>query len=32
MRRIELVEPQKGWPDMVFAANAGLVLGDRVGF
>ncbi|KPQ35470.1 MAG: hypothetical protein HLUCCA11_10935 [Phormidesmis priestleyi Ana] len=27
---IELVEPQKGWPDMVFAANAGLVLGDRV--
>ena len=27
---IELVEPEKGWPDMVFAANAGLVLGDRV--
>jgi lysine-ketoglutarate reductase/saccharopine dehydrogenase-like protein (TIGR00300 family) len=27
---VELVEPQRGWPDMVFAANAGLVLGDRV--
>jgi lysine-ketoglutarate reductase/saccharopine dehydrogenase-like protein (TIGR00300 family) len=27
---IELVEPQPGWPDMVFTANAGLVLGDRV--
>ncbi|MEM9091911.1 MAG: TIGR00300 family protein [Cyanobacteria bacterium P01_F01_bin.53] len=27
---VELVTPQKGWPDMVFAANAGLVLGDRV--
>ena len=27
---IDLVEPQPGWPDMVFAANAGLVLGDRV--
>lgn len=26
---VELVEPQKGWPDMVFTANAGLVLGDR---
>ena len=26
---IELVEPQKGWPDMVFTANAGLVLGDN---
>ncbi|MGB3768040.1 MAG: TIGR00300 family protein [Phormidesmis sp.] len=26
---VVLVEPQKGWPDMVFAANAGLVLGDR---
>ncbi len=27
---VELVTPQKGWPDMVFAANAGLVLGDQV--
>lgn len=27
---VALVTPQKGWPDMVFAANAGLVLGDRV--
>ena len=27
---IELVEPQPGWPDMVFAANAGLILGDTV--
>ncbi len=27
---VELVEPQPGWPDMVFTANAGLVLGDRV--
>jgi len=27
---VELVEPQKGWPDMVFTANAGLVLGDKV--
>ena len=27
--KVELVEPQKGWPDMVFAANAGLVLGDH---
>ena len=27
---VELVMPQKGWPDMVFAANAGLVLGDQV--
>ncbi len=26
---VELVEPQKGWPDMVFTANAGLVLGDN---
>ncbi|MBE9041981.1 TIGR00300 family protein [Oscillatoriales cyanobacterium LEGE 11467] len=24
---VDLVEPQKGWPDMVFTANAGLVLG-----
>jgi lysine-ketoglutarate reductase/saccharopine dehydrogenase-like protein (TIGR00300 family) len=27
---VDLVEPQKGWPDMVFTANAGLVLGDTV--
>ncbi len=27
---VELVTPQPGWPDMVFAANAGLVLGDHV--
>ncbi len=25
---VDLVEPQKGWPDMVFTANAGLVLGN----
>jgi len=24
---VDLVPPQKGWPDMVFTANAGLVLG-----
>ena len=27
---VELVPPEKGWPDMVFTANAGLVLGDQV--
>jgi lysine-ketoglutarate reductase/saccharopine dehydrogenase-like protein (TIGR00300 family) len=27
---VDLVEPQTGWPDMVFTANAGLVLGDNV--
>lgn len=27
---VDLVEPQPGWPDMVFTANAGLVLGDAV--
>ncbi len=27
---VTLVEPQPGWPDMVFTANAGLVLGDTV--
>ena len=27
---VDLVQPQLGWPDMVFTANAGLVLGDRV--
>ncbi|MEO1387647.1 MAG: TIGR00300 family protein [Cyanobacteria bacterium J06634_6] len=26
---VELVTPEKGWPDMVFTANAGLVLSDR---
>ena len=26
---VEMVTPEKGWPDMVFTANAGLVLGDR---
>jgi len=27
---VDLVPPQKGWPDMVFTANAGLVLGKTV--
>ncbi|MEB3180998.1 MAG: TIGR00300 family protein [Nostocaceae cyanobacterium] len=27
---VDLVKPQLGWPDMVFTANAGLVLGDIV--
>jgi lysine-ketoglutarate reductase/saccharopine dehydrogenase-like protein (TIGR00300 family) len=27
---VDLVEPQPGWPDMVFTANAGLILGDTV--
>ncbi|MDC0832294.1 TIGR00300 family protein [Geitlerinema sp. CS-897] len=27
---VDLVEPEKGWPDMVFTANAGLVLGTNV--
>jgi lysine-ketoglutarate reductase/saccharopine dehydrogenase-like protein (TIGR00300 family) len=27
---VDLVEPQLGWPDMVFTANAGLVLGKTV--
>ncbi|MEM9161550.1 MAG: TIGR00300 family protein [Cyanobacteria bacterium P01_F01_bin.4] len=27
---VDRVDPQRGWPDMVFTANAGLVLGDRV--
>ncbi len=27
---VDLVAPQKGWPDMVFSANAGLVLGENV--
>jgi lysine-ketoglutarate reductase/saccharopine dehydrogenase-like protein (TIGR00300 family) len=28
--QIDLVAPQMGWPDMVFTANAGLILGDNV--
>lgn len=27
---VDLAAPQVGWPDMVFTANAGLVLGDNV--
>jgi lysine-ketoglutarate reductase/saccharopine dehydrogenase-like protein (TIGR00300 family) len=27
---VDLVKPEKGWPDMVFTANAGLVLGNNV--
>ncbi len=27
---VDLVAPEKGWPDMVFTANAGLVLGTNV--
>ncbi len=27
---VDLAPPQKGWPDMVFTANAGLLLGDNV--
>ncbi|MBD2516836.1 TIGR00300 family protein [Nostoc sp. FACHB-973] len=27
---VDLVSPEKGWPDLVFTANAGLVLGDNV--
>jgi lysine-ketoglutarate reductase/saccharopine dehydrogenase-like protein (TIGR00300 family) len=27
---VDLIEPQPGWPDMVFTANAGLILGDTV--
>jgi lysine-ketoglutarate reductase/saccharopine dehydrogenase-like protein (TIGR00300 family) len=27
--QVDLVTPAKGWPDMVFTANAGLVLGDK---
>ncbi len=26
---VDLVTPAQGWPDMVFTANAGLVLGDK---
>jgi lysine-ketoglutarate reductase/saccharopine dehydrogenase-like protein (TIGR00300 family) len=28
--KVDLVKPELGWPDMVFTANAGLILGDRV--
>ena len=27
---VEEIEPQQGWPDMVFTANAGLILGNNV--
>ncbi|TVQ22364.1 MAG: TIGR00300 family protein [Leptolyngbya sp. DLM2.Bin15] len=27
---VDLIKPQPGWPDLVFTANAGLVLGDTV--
>ncbi len=27
---VDLVKPQLGWPDMVFTANAGLILGNNV--
>jgi lysine-ketoglutarate reductase/saccharopine dehydrogenase-like protein (TIGR00300 family) len=27
---VDLVPPEEGWPDMVFTANAGLVLGENV--
>ncbi|HIK43810.1 MAG TPA: TIGR00300 family protein [Leptolyngbyaceae cyanobacterium M65_K2018_010] len=27
---VDLVKPQPGWPDMVFTANAGLILDDQV--
>ncbi len=27
---IDLIEPRQGWPDMVFTANAGLILGNKV--
>jgi lysine-ketoglutarate reductase/saccharopine dehydrogenase-like protein (TIGR00300 family) len=27
---IDLVKPEQGWPDMVFTANAGLILGNKV--
>jgi lysine-ketoglutarate reductase/saccharopine dehydrogenase-like protein (TIGR00300 family) len=28
--QVDLVTPQPGWPDMVFTANAGLILGNNV--
>jgi len=30
LAKVHLVDPAKGWPDMVFTANAGLILGDKV--
>ncbi len=27
---VDLVNPEQGWPDMVFTANAGLVLGENI--
>ncbi len=30
LAQVDPVTPEKGWPDMVFTANAGLVLGDNV--
>ena len=30
LAEVQLVEPQAGWPDMVFTANAGLLRGRRV--
>jgi len=27
---VDLIKPQPGWPDMVFTANAGLILGNQV--
>ncbi|MBE9077877.1 TIGR00300 family protein [Romeria aff. gracilis LEGE 07310] len=28
--QVDLIKPQPGWPDLVFTANAGLVLGKKV--
>lgn len=30
LAEVHLVDPAKGWPDMVFTANAGLILGSKV--
>src|SRR5262245_38730182 len=30
--QVEKIEPQPGWPDMVFTANAGLAVGTRFVF
>ncbi len=30
LAEVELVTPEPGWPDLVFTANAGLVLGNKV--
>lgn len=29
LAEVELIAPEPGWPDLVFTANAGLVLGDQ---